>query len=122
MDKVIITAALTGAVTPKDLNPHIPLTPKEIADDAYACWKAGAAVVHLHMRTENGIGTMDKERFKETVRLIRERSDCDVVLNLTTSGEAGAADERRMAHLMNWSLRWPPTIQAPSTGCPLRYL
>ncbi len=100
MEKVIITAALTGAVTPKDLNPDIPLTPKEIADDAYECWKAGASVVHLHMRDENGIGTMDKERFKETVQLIRERSDCDVVLNLTTSGEAGASDERRMAHLI----------------------
>ena len=98
MEKVIITAALTGAVTPKDLNPHIPLTPAEIADDAYACWKAGAAVVHLHMRDEKGAGTMDKERFRETFNLIRQR--CDVVMNLTTSGEAGASDDRRMAHLM----------------------
>jgi 3-keto-5-aminohexanoate cleavage enzyme len=98
MEKVIITAALTGAVTPKDLNPHIPLTPQEIADDAYECWKAGAAVVHLHMRDEKGAGTMDKERFKQTFELIRSR--CDVVINLTTSGEAGASDERRMAHLI----------------------
>ena len=98
MDKVIITAALTGAVTPKALNPHIPMTPQEIADDAYACWKAGAAVVHLHMRDEKGIGTMDKERFKETFHLIRNR--CDVVMNLTSSGEEGASDERRMAHLI----------------------
>jgi uncharacterized protein (DUF849 family) len=100
MEKVIITAALTGAVTPKDLNPHIPLTPKEIAADAYECWKAGAAVVHLHMRDEKGIGTMDTEKFKETVSRIRERSDCDVVINLTTSGEEGAPDERRMAPLI----------------------
>ncbi len=50
--KTIITAALTGAVTPKEINPHIPMTPEEIADDAYNCWKAGAAVVHLHMRDE----------------------------------------------------------------------
>lgn len=97
--KMIITAALTGAVTPKNLNPHIPLTPKEIADDAYECWKAGAAVVHLHMRDENGFGTMDKERFKETFHLIRKR--CDVVINLTTSGEIpNPSDERRMAHLI----------------------
>lgn len=43
MDKVIITAALTGAVTPKEKNASIPLTPEEIAEDAYKCWKAGAA-------------------------------------------------------------------------------
>ena len=99
MGKVIITAALTGAVTSKDSNPHIPLTPKEIADDAYECWKAGTAIVHLHMRDENGIGTMDKERFKETFHLIRKR--CDVVMNLTTSGEVpNPSDERRMAHLL----------------------
>ena len=42
MDQVIITAALTGAVTPKAKNAHIPITPEEIATDAYACWKAGA--------------------------------------------------------------------------------
>ena len=50
MAKTIITAALTGAVTPKTANPNIPLTPKEIAEDAIRVWKEGAAVVHLHMR------------------------------------------------------------------------
>jgi 3-keto-5-aminohexanoate cleavage enzyme len=99
MKTVIITAALTGAVTSKELNPNVPLTPKEIADDAYECWKAGAAIVHLHMRDENGNGTMDKERFKETCDLIRRR--CDVVMNLTTSGEIpNPSDEKRMAHLI----------------------
>lgn len=98
MEKVIITAALTGAVTPKESNPNIPLTPQEIADEAYACWKAGAAVVHIHMRDENGIGTMDKERFKEAAKLISGK--CDVVINMTTSGETGASDDRRMAHLI----------------------
>ncbi|MEN6359758.1 MAG: 3-keto-5-aminohexanoate cleavage protein [Smithella sp.] len=98
MEKVIITAALTGAVTPKESNPTIPLTPQEIADEAYACWKAGAAVVHIHMRDENGIGTMDKGRFKEAAKLISGK--CDVVINMTTSGETGASDDRRMAHLI----------------------
>ncbi len=98
MEKVIITAALTGAVTPKESNPTIPLTPQEIADEAYACWKAGAAVVHIHMRDEKGIGTMDKGRFKEAAKLISGK--CDVVINMTTSGETGASDDRRMAHLI----------------------
>lgn len=98
-NKVIITAALTGAMTPKELNPNIPLTPEEIAEDAYQCWKAGAAVVHLHMRDDNGLGTMDKEKFKKTIDLIKERTDCDVVINCTTSGDSKATYEERMAHL-----------------------
>ena len=98
-DKVIITAALTGAVTPKEKNEYIPLTPAEIAEDAYKCGQAGAAIVHLHMRDENSNGTMDKERFRETIRLLREKKDCDVVINCTSSGEGTASDERRMAHM-----------------------
>ena len=98
MEKVIITAALTGAMTPKEMNPNIPLTPQEIANDAYECWNAGAAVVHLHMRDEKGHGTMNKETFKETVALVKAK--CDVVINLTTSGDNRASDEERMAHLI----------------------
>ena len=43
------------------------MTPQEIADDVYACWKAGAAVAHLHMRDDEGNGTMDTAKFEETV-------------------------------------------------------
>lgn len=98
-DKVVITAALTGAFPAKDKNPNIPLTPQEIADDVIKVWKAGAAIAHLHMIDEEGNGTMDKERFKETVELVRER-ECDIILNLTTSGDLNATDETRMSHLM----------------------
>jgi uncharacterized protein (DUF849 family) len=98
-NKVIISAALTGAMTPKDMNPNIPLTPEEIAKDAYACWKAGAAIVHIHMRDDKGMGTMDKEKFKKTVDLIKEYKDCDVVINCTTSGDNRASFDERMAHL-----------------------
>lgn len=98
-NKVIISAALTGAMTSKDANENIPLTPKEIAEDAYKCWKAGAAVVHLHMRDDSGMGTMDKEKFKKTVELIKAKKDCDVIINCTTSGDSNASYEERMAHL-----------------------
>lgn len=98
MSKTIITAALTGAITPKASNPNLPITPKEIAEDAVKCWKAGAAVVHLHMRDENALGTMDKERFKETVARIKD--NCDVIINLTSSGAVAASDEERMAHII----------------------
>lgn len=98
-DKVIISAALTGAMTPKEANPSIPLTPQEIAEDTYKCWQAGAAIVHLHMRDENGIGTMNKELFKETIELIKQKKDCDIVINCTTSGDSKATEAERMAHL-----------------------
>ncbi|MBP2639268.1 MAG: kce 5 [Firmicutes bacterium] len=98
MDKTIITVAVTGAFPTKEHNPNIPLTPKEIAADVVECWKAGAAVAHLHMRDDEGKGTMNKDKFKETVELIR--AQCDIVLNLTTSGDLFATDETRMAHVI----------------------
>jgi len=98
LDKTIITAAVTGAFPTKEHNPNIPLTPKEIAADVYECWQAGAAVAHLHMRDDEGRGTMNKEKFRETVELIREK--CDIILNLTTSGDLFATEETRMAHLI----------------------
>ena len=98
-NKTIITIAPTGAWPKKENNPAVPMTPEEIAEDVYACWKAGAAVAHLHMRDDEGNGTMDKEKFKKTVELIRAHKDCDIVLNLTTSGDLHATDGTRQAHL-----------------------
>ena len=98
--KTIITAAVTGAWPKKENNPNVPMTPSEIADDVYACWKAGAAIAHLHMRDDEGNGTMDTAKFEETVNLIHERyPDCDIILNLTTSGDIHADDELRVAHV-----------------------
>lgn len=97
MEKTIITVATTGAWPTKEHNPNIPLTPEEIANDVYECYKAGAAVAHLHMRDDKGRGTMSAEKFAETVKLIKEK--CDIVINLTTSGDLNATDETRQAHL-----------------------
>jgi 3-keto-5-aminohexanoate cleavage enzyme len=97
MAKTIITVAPTGAFPTKEHNPAVPMTPKEIAEDVYECWQAGAAIAHLHMRDDAGKGTMDLGRFTETVGLIRER--CDIALNLTTSGDLNATDETRMIHV-----------------------
>lgn len=100
MKKCIITVATTGAWPKKENNPSVPMTPAEIAEDVYACWKAGAAVAHLHMRNEDGVGTMDKEKFRETVELLRkDHPDCDIVLNMTTSGALDATEETRQIHL-----------------------
>ena len=98
--KTIITVACTGAWPKKENNPNVPMTPQETADDVYDCWLAGAAVAHLHMRDDEGNGTMSADKFRETVTLLREQHpDCDIVLNLTTSGDLYATDETRQAHL-----------------------
>ena len=98
--KTIITVATTGAWPKKENNPNVPMTPQEIVNDVYDCWQAGAAVAHLHMRDDAGNGTMATEKFRETVTLLREQHpDCDIILNMTTSGDLEATEETRQAHL-----------------------
>ncbi|CCQ95116.1 3-keto-5-aminohexanoate cleavage enzyme [[Clostridium] ultunense Esp] len=98
MKKAIITIAPTGEYVTKKEHPAIPTTPKEIAEDVYECYKAGAAIAHIHVRDDEENPTMALEKFKETVYLIREK--CDIVLNLTTSGDIRAGDDERMAHII----------------------
>ena len=50
MEKLIITAAITGGRITREMTPHIPITPEEIIQSAYECWQAGAAIVHIHVR------------------------------------------------------------------------
>lgn len=93
-NKVILTVATTGAWPSKKDTPYIPLQPEEIADEVYACYKAGASVAHIHVRDDEDKASMSFEKFEKTVKLIRER--CDIVINLTTSGGLGLTDEIRM--------------------------
>jgi 3-keto-5-aminohexanoate cleavage enzyme len=94
MDKLIITVATTGAMTTKENTPYLPTQPEEIAEEVYMAYQAGAAVAHVHVRTEDGKATMDLERFRETVRLIKEK--CDIIINMTSSGGLGWTDEQRI--------------------------
>jgi len=98
MEKLIITVATTGAWPTKKETPYVPLQPEEIAEEVYKSWQAGAAIAHIHVRDDDGKPSMSLEKFRETVRLIRER--CDIVLNLTTSGGLGLSDEDRMQHFI----------------------
>lgn len=93
-NKVVLTVAPTGAWPTKKDTPYIPLQPKEIAEEVYACYQAGASIAHIHVRDDEDQASMSFEKFEETVKLIRER--CDIVLNLTTSGGLGLTDEIRM--------------------------
>ncbi len=94
-DKVIVTAAVCGAVPTKADNTNLPTQPREIADAVIECYEAGAAVAHIHVRDDSDNPTMSIEKFTETVSLIR-KSECPILLNLTTSGAPNVTDEDRM--------------------------
>ena len=73
-DKVILSCALTGAVTTKKHCPAIPYTPVEIAEEAKRAYDAGAAVVHIHARTDDGAPTFEPEvfaRIKDEIRKMK---------------------------------------------------
>jgi uncharacterized protein (DUF849 family) len=97
-NKVILTVATTGAVTSREDTPYLAQSPQEIADEVVRCYEAGASIAHIHVREEDGTPSMNIEKFRETVRLIRER--CDIVLNLTSSGGIGLKEEDRIKPLV----------------------
>ena len=96
-NRVILTVAPTGSSTPASKCPGLPVTPAEIAAETYECWKAGASVVHLHVRDDQGNASMEYEKFRESVALIREK--CDIVINMTTAGGFGVPDDERILPL-----------------------
>ena len=81
--EVFITCAVTGSGGTQDRSPHVPRSPEQIADSAIAAAKAGAAIVHCHVRDpETGAPSRDPRMFREVTERIRD-ADTDVVLNLT---------------------------------------
>ncbi|MBB5515400.1 uncharacterized protein (DUF849 family) [Rubricella aquisinus] len=81
--EVFITAAITGSGATQDKSPHVPRSPAQIAEAAIDAAKAGAAIVHCHVRDpETGAPSRDLALYREVTKRIRD-SDTDVVLNLT---------------------------------------
>ena len=95
MEKLIITVATTGAMTTKENTPYLATQPEQIAEEVFMAYQAGASVAHIHVRTSEDKATMDMERFRETVGLVREK--CDIIINMTSSGGLGFSDEERIA-------------------------
>ncbi|WP_313695878.1 3-keto-5-aminohexanoate cleavage protein [Halorarum halobium] len=84
---VVITAALTGGIQGKETHPGLPETPDEIAAAAAACEEAGAAVVHLHARRENGERAFSTERFQAVTDAVREATG-NLIIQHSTGGTA----------------------------------
>jgi 3-keto-5-aminohexanoate cleavage enzyme len=92
-DPLIIQCAVTGSADPHpQRRPNLPITSEQIVGEALAAWRAGATVLHLHAREEDGTPTQDRSAFERLVEGIRA-SGCDAVLNLST-GTAGGRSER----------------------------
>lgn len=94
MDKMVITCAITGAETTREQQPNLPVTPEEIANATYEAYKAGASIVHVHARNNDGTPTQAPEVFREIIELIRQK--CDIVIELTTGGAVGMTAEERV--------------------------
>ena len=95
MEKLIITAALTGAQHGKTANPNLPEQPDEIVRQAIECWRAGAAIAHIHARDKNGRPTSDVAVFRQIYEPLKQQTD--LVICLSTGGARSLLLEDRVA-------------------------
>jgi 3-keto-5-aminohexanoate cleavage enzyme len=94
---LVLTAAIVGAELSRAQTPHLPLTAQEVGDEAARCREAGAAVIHLHARMDDGSNTQSAERFAELIDAIRRKCDC--VIQPTTGGAVGMSIDERAGPL-----------------------
>ena len=94
--KVILTCAVTGSIHTPTMSPHLPLTPRAIAEASIAAAEAGAAIIHLHARDPvTGYPSADPEHFRPFLEEIA--ASCDAVLNISTGGSSLMPLETRLA-------------------------
>src|SRR5215203_1552944 len=96
-DPCIITCSISGAVANRDQCPAIPYTPQEYAAEARRAVDDGAAMIHIHARTPEGIPSYEIEDFRAVTEAIGEAVD-DVIVNYST-GAIGVSNEKRIAYL-----------------------
>jgi len=95
MEKLIITAAICGAEVLKEHNPAVPYTVEECVREAKSAYDAGASIIHLHVRYDDGIPTQDKARFKEVMDAIYNVCP-DVIIQPSTGGAVGMTNDERL--------------------------
>lgn len=97
MQKLVLSAALTGAATNRNHCPAIPYTPKEIAEEGRRAVEAGASILHIHAREDDGTPSWRQEVFEEIKSEVRQRCP-SVIINFST-GALGLSKEERMNHI-----------------------
>ena len=95
MDKLIITAAICGAEVLKEHNPAVPYTVEECVREAKSARDAGASIIHLHVRWDDGKPTQDKGRFKTVMDAIKAACP-DVIIQPSTGGAVGMSNDERL--------------------------
>jgi uncharacterized protein (DUF849 family) len=96
MSKVIITCAVTGGIHTPSMSDHLPITPREIAEQSIAAAEAGASIIHLHARDpKDGRPTPDPAVFMQFLPVIKQSTDA--VINITTGGGLGMTLDERLA-------------------------
>lgn len=97
MEPLIITVAGIGAELSREQQPNLPISPEDVARDAEDCAAAGASIYHLHVRDDEGLPTMDVERFRRVRDAIAAKTD--LIVQFTTGGSIGDSEEMRSAPL-----------------------
>ncbi len=95
MNKLIITCAITGAEVTKNDNPFVPYTIDEMAEQAFQAYSAGASIIHVHARFDDGTPTQDQDRYQKIIEKIRSRCP-DVIIQPSTGGAIGMKREERL--------------------------
>ncbi|MEG1528528.1 MAG: 3-keto-5-aminohexanoate cleavage protein [Clostridia bacterium] len=95
MDKLIITAAICGAEVTKEQNSAVPYTVAEIAEQAYGAYQAGASIIHLHVREDDGSPTQSAKRFDACIKAIKAKCP-DVIIQPSTGGAVGMSNDERL--------------------------
>ena len=98
MEKLIITACICGAEVTKEHNPNVPYTVEEIAREAKSAYDAGAALIHLHVREDDGRPTQSAERFDACIKAIKEVCP-DAIVQVSTGGAVGMTNDERLQPL-----------------------
>lgn len=95
MEKLIITCAVTGAEVTKEQNSAVPYTVNEIVESAYQAYLAGASIIHLHAREDDGKPSYRKKRFQELIEGIKQKCP-DIIVQVTTGGALGMSRDERL--------------------------
>ena len=95
MDKLIITSCICGAEVTKAINPSVPYTVDEIAREAKSAYDAGASIIHLHVREDDGTPTQSAARFKACIDAIKAVCP-DVIIQPSTGGAVGMSNDERL--------------------------
>ena len=112
MEKLIITAAICGAEVSKEQNPKVPYTLEEIGRESESAYNAGASIIHLHVREDDGTPTQDIERFRICFKEIKRRCP-DAIIQPSTGGAIGMSNEERLQPIY---LEPPPEMATLDCG------